>query len=201
MFDRDFWKNFLAINIRPWKVFQGILVKPESYYIWPILLAHSVLTALHRPVVYPWMDSMSLFAGYILGFFLSILTSVLGFMFLSLIIHRIGKWLGGTGKYQEIQAAYVWCYPPLFLSALLDWMIFDATWLKYGIYSAWFVLAAWSFYLELANVAQAHKISIWQSLTIQLSIIFVLGLIYFSAEYSGYGEILNKILMPGIKLP
>ena len=104
---------------------------------------------------------------------------LLGWWILSGISFFIGKWLGGTGTYEEMKIAVGISYIPVALTGVLyvldllilrtslfkdvEVSVFQALWLLFSA-SIGVVFSFWSIFIVIKGVAEAHRFSSWKAL-------------------------------------
>lgn len=104
---------------------------------------------------------------------------LLGWWILSGISYFVGKWLGGTGTYEEMKIAVGISYIPVALTGVLyvldllilrtslfkdvEVSVFQALWLLFSA-SIGVVFSFWSIFIVIKGVAEAHRFSSWKAL-------------------------------------
>ncbi|WP_345332128.1 Yip1 family protein [Ferrimonas pelagia] len=188
-FPRQSW---LAIMLEPRKTLRAILdSRTPMRYFWPILVLavlSGVLSGGYSEEELPF----GLFSAFALALVIPLgvlvvwaLTYLFGYIF-----QKVGGWLGGQGEVQAIVIGMIWAQVPAVFTLVLTLL----TILLYGpqvliqpellsqgglLQSTALVVigvlqgifAIWSLVLAIANLAEAHRFSLWRSVGTHLIVI------------------------------
>ena len=202
----SFIRLVFKVWINPRKVIKIILENEPGYFVWPIVIAFSFLNNLQH--LYLYLTANNFFSPYNLFrlFFRFPTQGVLFFLLITWVIFRVGKWFGGIGTYIEIKTAYVWAYPPAFVGLILMnlgeipiwWRIFHGQrdyealleipqfqW-QQVLMALSFLFVFWTLVLCVINVAQAHKISVWKSIVIEIIFLILAAILTEGIYYFGH---------------
>ncbi len=195
----SFWGSFFGAFVRPRKVVRSVIDRNPRYFVWPFILAYSLLAATDPASYFFFLRKVPLSTLLPLEVGLTFMGMVGLFWAFIAFAYFAGKLMGGTGTFQEIAAAYTWCLPPAFVGILLNLLAAIPTWLQ--IFSgtndpavlvasktAWqsafgflyFILIVWSLALDIFVIAEAHRFPAWKSLVINLVAAFMALLIGIS---------------------
>lgn len=183
----SFFGSFFEVFIRPRKVIRNIIGHDTRYWVWPFILAYSVLAATDPGLYLTFLRKTPPSVLYPLGAGLTVAGMIALFWVFIAFAYFAGKLLGGTGKFEEVTVAYVWCLPPAFIGILLNLLAAVPTWLQifsgikdpgilvasksgwqYLLLVLYYVLIIWSLVLDFIALSEAHRIPVWKSLVIGL---------------------------------
>ena len=101
------------------------------------------------------------------------------FYLISWIYTFCGKWLGGTGKYNEVKCAVGWSYYPFIIAgliALVSYYISPIPWIQAIFALASTVVFIWGMVILFKVIAEAHNFGAWKGVgSVVIALIIVFG--------------------------
>lgn len=168
-----------SIWIEPKKAMRSAITHEKKQLVTILIIITGIINFLDRAIGENLGDSMPFLVILLLAIVGGAITGFIGWWILSGLATLIGKWLGGTGTYQEMKIVVGISYIPIALSGVI--YIFDLLFLGSSLFKdveisvlqvIWLllsssisvVLSCWSIFLLIKGVAEAHRFSSWKAL-------------------------------------
>ncbi len=178
-------------NIYPWariwtqprKTIRALIEKaPREMIIW-LALIQGVISGFY------WIDpikaefpTLHIALTYILCIVIGAIYGIVELYLVAWLYTFCGKWMGGSGTYQEVKCAVGWSFYPFIISGLFGLFSY------YAVPNPWFqgiiglistVAFIWGLVILFQLVGEAHHISAWRALaSVFIALAIVIGVFF-----------------------
>lgn len=174
----------LLFWIHPRQVIRQLIdTKPTSYIV-PFAILHGLIAGLYwMSTVYLYLPLLPIFAIMLLSLVGGAIIGVIQLYVMGWLYRICGRWLGGTGTYQDLKCAVGWSFYPFIVVGclgILSAITFPHPWIQslFGCLSL--VGFVWGLVILFRIVAEAHHFaSAWRGLvTVVIALLLVLGVFF-----------------------
>ncbi len=200
-FPRQSW---ISMMLEPRQTLRAVLDSPSpSRYFWPILVLSVLMGILGALGDLPMEVERPMLVGLVIALPIAVLIAWGMTQLFGRLYRWVGSWFGGTGDPRSIVIGMIWSQIPtvLGLPLLLILVLIFGVEVLYEpdriTQGNWWqstvavlisllqmIFAIWSLVLAVANLAEAHRFSLWRSVwTHAIVLIFVIVLLTLPMSY------------------